>query len=515
MNNFTILLKNELRNQTHSFIFLLMMFVSLLMSFTCGYIQLTDYIERQSAYQEEMKANAEKQKETMVYSQFSIPVLIAPNLLSVFHKGIDESVGNKVDISPVRLTDFQETAQRRNPFLSIFSNMDVSDIVKILSLFTLILSAGLISGEKENNIYRLIFANSVKKTDYYLSKYCATGVSVLLSMLVLFLSVAILIVANPMIQTSVMFWLKLLLIFLTSFLYLSIFILLGLLLSGRSGNAGSAILWSVLIWITISFIYPNLVSTLINKPMDAESRNTNREVKRIEDNSFTEFTSLSLNLEPDKGTLVHIPMTYHYDQNIQEQRLLVRLDMFYGSVMPFVSISEKRILKNNLIEWGSLFPIYFRYQQDIHYLRDALHRKQLEQQNINDLITCFLPDILYEQSVSSLSNTNIAFRDTYIQAELRLFRSLVFDYLNNKKAFSEQFFTQFPKIQWKDNWDDYTTGEKEMYSNKDSYPKISYEDAPEFMLKQKSEFPVGILFIIGMNLILFFVGLVFFQSNKV
>ena len=520
MNNFTVLLKSELRNQTHSFIFLLMMLVSLLMAFTCGYIQLTDFTERQSAYQEELRVSTEKQRETMAYSQFSIPVLIAPNLLSVFHKGIDESVGNKVDISPVRLTDFQETAQRRNPFLSVFSDMDVSDIVKILSLFTLILSAGLISSERENNIYRLVFANSVKKTDYYLSKYCATSVSILLSLLVLFLSIIVLIVINPMVQTSGMFWAKLSLLFLTSFLYLSVFILLGLLLSARSANAGSSILWGVLLWITISFIYPNVVSTLINKPMDAESRNMNREIKTIEDERFNEYTALPLEMNWEvwmityNGVTFNIPMTDEFNPNIQEQGLLARVSRQSLAMHPFVSMSEKRVLESNQIQWEGLLPVYFKYQQDIRSQRDALHQKQLKQQNVNNWFTCFLPDILYEQSVSSLSNTNIIYRDKYIQEELKLFRSFVFDYLNTKKAFSENFFTQFPKNRWNEEWSAYTEDEKTIYSNKDSYPKISYEDAPVFTLKQKNEFPVGILFIIGMNLMLFLVGLVSFQNVK-
>lgn len=514
MNNFTILLKSELRNQTHSFIFLLMILVSLVMAFTCGYIQLSDFTERQSVYQEELRVSSQKQGETFVYSQFSIPVLIAPNLFSIFHKGIDESVGNKVDISPVKLSDFQKTTQRRNPFLSIFSDMDVSSIVKILSLFALLLSAGLISGERENNIYRLVFANSVKNIEYYLSKYCATGISVLLSLAALFLSISVLIVTNLMIQISGIFWLKLLLILFTSFLYLSVFIFLGLLLSARSANAGSSILWSVLLWIAISFIYPNLISTLINKPMDAENRNMNREIKRIEDNSFNEFTSLSLNLEPIKG-MIHIPMYSQFDQDTQEQRLLIRLNRHdYTSMLAFIGISEKYILENNLIQWESLFPIYFKYLQDIRSQRDILHQKQLKQQNVNHLFSCFLPDILYEQSVSSLSNTNIAYRDQYIQDELRIFRSIVFDYLSRKKAFSEKFYTQFPKEQWKDNWDNYTTNEKEIYSNKDSYPRISYDDAPVFVLKQKNEFPIELLFIIGVNFLLFFVGLVSFQSKK-
>ena len=50
MKNFAVLLKSEMRNQTHSFIFILMMLVALLMAFTCGYIQLTDFTERQAVY---------------------------------------------------------------------------------------------------------------------------------------------------------------------------------------------------------------------------------------------------------------------------------------------------------------------------------------------------------------------------------------------------------------------------------------------------------------------------------
>jgi ABC-type transport system involved in multi-copper enzyme maturation permease subunit len=457
--------------------------------------------------------SSQKQEETMAYSQFSIPVLIAPNLLSVFHKGIDESVGNKVDISPLRLTDFQETSQRRNPFLSLFSDMDISGIVKILSLFTLILSAGLISRERENNTYKLVFANSIKKSVYYLSKYCATGISALLSLTVLFLSILILILVNPMIQLSGIFWMKLFTLFLTSFLYLSVFILLGLLLSSCSENAGSSVLWSVLLWITISFVYPNLVSTFVNKPMDAEIRNMSREIKRIEDNGFSEFSSLSLNLKPFMG-MIHVPMNAYFDQNIQEQRLLTRLNTQDFTLMAFISMSEKYILENNRIKWENLFPIYFQYQQDICAQRDILHQKQLEQQDINHLFTCFLPDILYEQAVSSLSGTNISYRDKYIQDELKMYRNRVFDYLNSQRAFSEKFYTQLPEELWKDNWDDYPTNIKEIYSGKDTYPKISYKDAPLFILKKKNEFPLELLFITGMNLLLFFVGLGIFQNVK-
>jgi ABC-type transport system involved in multi-copper enzyme maturation permease subunit len=511
MNNFAVLLKAELKNQTHSFIFVLMTLVSLLITFTCGYIQLTDYTERLSVYHEELRLSTQEQKGAMVYSQFSIPVLIAPNLLSVFHKGIDESIGNKIIISPVKLPEFQETAQRRNPFLSIFSDLDISNIVKILSLFTLILSAGLISREKENNIYKLIFANSVKKTAYYLSKYCATGISVLLSLIILFLSLSILIKINSQIQTSGFFWIKLIFIFFASYLYLSIFILLGLLLSSLSRNAGISVLWGVLLWITISFIYPNLVSTIINKPIDSDKRLNNLAVNEIIDNSLKDFKSIKYN-DLCNNNMIHIPMSIDFNSDFPEQKLLA-----YSNMFEFVSMSEKCVLEGQLFLWENLWKILFNSQRDIQFQYDIYRNKQIKQEKSNYLFTCFLPDILYESAVSSLSNTGINYRDQFIRNELRFFRTQVFDYLNSKKAFTEKFFTQFPKDEWIDNWNDYTDNQKKMYgdgNNMNNYPHLSYADAPSFHLSEKFQASIHLFILLIFNIVIFLTGLKVYQLKK-
>jgi len=242
------------------------------MSFVCGFIQVGDFSERQAVYREELRVVQDQQKDALAYSQLTVPVLFAPNPMSIFYRGVDESIGNKAIISPVRLADFETSSQRRNPFLAMFANLDISGIVKILSVFVLLLAAGLISGEREERTYHLIFANSVKGFDYYLSKFCATSISTLLSLFVLFFGACILVVASPMIQTTAGFWGRMGLVFLTSYLYLSVFITLGLIVSARSQHAGTSVLWGVIIWIGISFIYPNLVSTIAEKPLDADNR---------------------------------------------------------------------------------------------------------------------------------------------------------------------------------------------------------------------------------------------------
>jgi len=508
---FKILLLHELKQQAKSFIFVLIMIVSLLMAFICGFIQVHDFAERQAVYQEELRTAQEQQKEALAYSQFMIPVLFAPNPTSIFFRGVDESIGNKSIISPVRLPDFDTTSQRRNPFLAMFSNLDISGIVKILSIFVLLLAAGLISGEREERTWHLIFANSVRGFDYYLSKYCATAFSTLLSLFILFFATSIYIIANPMVQTTAGFWVRLGLVFVTSFLYLSVFITLGLLVSARSHHAGASMLWGVLIWIGISFIYPNLVSTITNEPLDADSRLVNREIIKIEEDCYQKY------MEKWTGNfqqMIHMPFTRSFDQNIPEQNLLTRS----SNIDAVISMSEKFVLDATLANWEHMWPVLWQYQQDIQNQKDLFRQKQLRQQKTGDVITCFLPDVLYEQSLASITNTGIDFRDEYLRAELRLFRSQTLEYLDSKKAFTEKFFTQFPKERWKDNWDEYTDADKEIYGNfekQENYPRLSVADAPFFTFTEKFTFPAGLPLLLLVNLLLLIVGLTLFQKSQI
>ena len=506
MKNFSILLIQELKQQSKSFIFVLMLVVSLLMAFICGFIQVNDFSERQVVYQEELRTALEQQRDAIAYSQFTIPVLLAPNPMSIFHRGVDESIGNKAIISPVRLPEFETTSQRRNPFLSMFSNLDISGIVKILSIFVLLLAAGLISGEREDRTYNLIFANSVKGFDYYMSKFFATALSTLLSLFILFFTTCILMITSQMVQITAEFWGRVGLMFLTSFLYLSVFIALGLIVSARTQTAGTSVLWGVIIWVGISFIYPNLASTIANRPLDAENRITNREIKRIEDESFQNYMTVWRALRSYSMTFAH-----PFDQNIPEQRLLTRVFMKRA----VIGMSQKAILENALENWENMWPILWKYQQDVLAQKDLMRQKQLRQQKANHVFTSFLPDVLYENSLAALANTGIAYRDEYLRTELRRFRSQVFDYLNSKNAFTEKFFTQFPKERWRDNPNEYSVVEREIYGNFENYPRLSMADAPVFTFAKKFNFPAGLPVLLGMNILLLIAGLAFFQKSKI
>jgi hypothetical protein len=268
------------------------------------------------------------------------------------------------------------------------------------------------------------------------------------------------------------------------------------MISARAQTAGTSVLWSVLIWIGISFIYPNLVSTIADKPLDADNRLVNREIKNIEEDTQQKFATVETLYPPHE--MSHMPFTRDFDPNIPEQRLLI-----VSRALAVISMSEKFILDTELANWENMFPILWQYQQDVQAQKDLLRQKQLRQQNTNHAFTCFLPDVLYEQSLAALANTGIAYRDEYLRTELRRFRSQVFDYLDSKKAFTEKFFTQFPKERWSDNYNDYTAAEKEIYGSyekQENYPRLQMSDAPAFTFAEKFTFPAGLSVLLSMNI---------------
>lgn len=244
--------------------------------------------------------------------------------------------------------------------------------------------------------------------------------------------------------------------------------------------------------------------------MDSDKRLTNLEINKITDNNLKNFNYIKYNYFCKD--MIHIPVSNNFDSNLPEQKLLTNSNMF-----EFVSISEKCVLEEQLFLWENLWEILFNSQREIQSHYDIYRSKQIKQKKSYFLFTSFLPDILYENAVSSLTNTGVNYRDQFIRSELRFFRTQIIDYLNSRKAFSEKFFTQFPKEEWMDNWDDYTEKQKELYgdsNNMNNYPHLSYTDAPFFYLKENFQPSIDLLILLIFNTILFFTGLKIYQLTK-
>jgi hypothetical protein len=154
MKNFKILLFHEFLQQVKSFKFILMVALSLIVTIFTVYIQVADFKERVQNYDtERLKADEEAAK-AGTFAELNVPVIIPPNPLSIFSKGFDEKAGNKIIISVEDLPELETVAQKKNPFMGIFTNFDIVSIVKIIfSLMAIFLISDSIAGDFFGEIY--------------------------------------------------------------------------------------------------------------------------------------------------------------------------------------------------------------------------------------------------------------------------------------------------------------------------------------------------------------------------
>ena len=195
----------------------------------------------------------------------------------------------------VRLTVNQiagtEIRTRRNFMLPGFADMDWVYIFGIvLSFVAVLFTFDSISGERERGTLALILSNSIPRHTLLLGKYLGAIVSLLLPFsLGMLLNLLFLTAAGMPLQGGD--WLKLSTIALISLLYISVFVLLGLLVSSFNSNSPISLLLLLLVWMLFVSGIPNaspILSRAIYKiPTTTEIQS---KMKNAADEVFDRYT---------------------------------------------------------------------------------------------------------------------------------------------------------------------------------------------------------------------------------
>lgn len=213
---------------------------------------------------------------------------------------------------------------KRDLLSSAFSfSPDLTFIVQFLmSFFAIVLTFNAISAEKENGTLRLVFSNSFKSAYFVLAKYVSAFITICLPLLLgLILSLTLLAALSlaPFYSSIVLNFLSFLII---SLLYLSVFILIGILCSIIGHSSKMSLVLSLLSWIFLVIIIPKASGMLLSlKRFDVPAEEEIRELafkaedatiarmnKQMAENSMRGFDEdrkkerkLRLNYERDKS----------------------------------------------------------------------------------------------------------------------------------------------------------------------------------------------------------------------
>jgi ABC-type transport system involved in multi-copper enzyme maturation permease subunit len=146
-----------------------------------------------------------------------------------------------------------------NPLPILFPALDFLFIVTIImSLLAMLFSHDAIAGERQNGTLRLMISNSISRTTILFGKFIGGSASLIIPFILVLLAGVLYISVNPSIQWDGSVWLELALLTAASITFITLFYLLGLLVSSFSRYSSTSILNCLFLWVMLILVVPNV-----------------------------------------------------------------------------------------------------------------------------------------------------------------------------------------------------------------------------------------------------------------
>ena len=256
------IIKKEIRDVLTSPKFLFTFLVCAILILLSVYSGVTNYRAEMREYATSVALNEKNIAVLTSYNalvQHIIRVSKPPQVLGMVVGGVEEAVGRVAPISPSTDPSLVDSKYDSNPVFAVFGALDLMFIVKmVLSLFAILFTYDAIVGEKEKGTLKLALSNSVPRDQLILGKAIGGYVCLLIPLLIPMMASLIIMLIAPDIALSGTDWLRLLLIFLMFFLYLSVFFSLGLFVSARTSRSSTSFLILLFIWVILVMVIPKV-----------------------------------------------------------------------------------------------------------------------------------------------------------------------------------------------------------------------------------------------------------------
>ena len=208
-------------------------------------------------------------------SNFGYPVQKPPTPMSVFVRGAEPTLGQTAYVAAVDVHRFKYSPVSEEPILGIFPPLDLASVVQVvLSLFVLLMTFDAVCGEKEAGTLRLIASYPIPRAQLLLGKTIGALIPVLAAVgLPALLGIGV-ILAMPGIELRGPELLRLALVLLAFWLYLSAFACAGILGSCVTHRAATSFVLLLFFWVGTVSVLPRL--SLISADMVEPAPSTQR-----------------------------------------------------------------------------------------------------------------------------------------------------------------------------------------------------------------------------------------------
>ena len=171
-----------------------------------------------------------------------------------------------------------------NPLPILFPHLDFLFIVTIImSLLAILFSHDAIAGERQSGTLRLVISNSISRTEILFGKFIGGTISLLIPFILSLLVGVLYISVNPAIQWDGSAWAEFALLTAASITFITLFYLLGLMVSTFSRYSAVSILNCLFLWVLLILVIPNISPYISAQLRRIPSiRETQRQAEEIE-----------------------------------------------------------------------------------------------------------------------------------------------------------------------------------------------------------------------------------------
>ncbi len=253
-----LLIEKELKNILLSPKFAATFLVCSVLILTSIYIGIQEYHNAVAQYEANQQIARQDIEQASNWMRVRNIAHRVPSPMQVFVSGLHFDVGRLSGIS-----DFQDVKLVRSPYsdetlFAIFRFIDFTFIVQVvLSLFAILFTYDAINGERENGTLKLAFANSVPRASYLLSKFTGIWLGLIVPLLIpILIGLFLVLVMNVPISGGD--WVSIGSFLGLSILYVTFFIVIGLLVSSLTRKSALSFLLLLVVWIGGVLILPRM-----------------------------------------------------------------------------------------------------------------------------------------------------------------------------------------------------------------------------------------------------------------
>ena len=207
-----------------------------------------------------------------------------PKLMQLCCEGFEKSIPNTFRMNAFTI-QYPDIASRSNFLFPRFADIDWAFIISlILSFVAFLMTFDSLSAERERGTLRLVMSNPVPRDKVILGKYVSGMLTLMIPLSAGILLNLIILEFHGLTFNSAAQWLRILVFLGLSMLYLSVFVLLGILVSSRSAKSSSSIVILLFVWVIITMIIPSSGRIIAERFVKVPTRSAvERQIKQAHD----------------------------------------------------------------------------------------------------------------------------------------------------------------------------------------------------------------------------------------